>query len=63
VESMKFSIRVMSAEPELMGNNSYSCNGRCGAGCTGTALGNAYTLECFSHDVCSFFENASGGAR
>ncbi|KAF2852514.1 hypothetical protein T440DRAFT_29429 [Plenodomus tracheiphilus IPT5] len=40
----------------------YSCNGRCGAGCTGTALGNAYTLDCFSHDVCSWFNNASGGA-
>ncbi|KAL6415703.1 putative hydrolytic enzyme protein [Ilyonectria robusta] len=42
---------------------SYSCNGRCGAGCTGTALGNAYTQDCFSHDICSYFNNASGGAR
>lgn len=42
---------------------SYSCNGRCGAGCTGAALGNAYTQDCFSHDVCSWFNNASGGAR
>lgn len=41
----------------------YSCNGRCGAGCSGFALGNFYTQDCFSHDVCSFFENASGGAR
>lgn len=41
----------------------YSCNGRCGAGCTGAALGNFYTQDCFSHDVCSYFENASGGAR
>ncbi|KAF2633304.1 hypothetical protein BU25DRAFT_329022, partial [Macroventuria anomochaeta] len=40
----------------------YSCNGRCGAGCTGTAIGNAYTQDCFSHDVCSWFNNASGGA-
>ncbi|KZM24638.1 uncharacterized protein EKO05_0008575 [Ascochyta rabiei] len=40
----------------------YSCNGRCGAGCSGTALGNAYTQDCFSHDVCSWFNNASGGA-
>ncbi|KAH7157295.1 hypothetical protein B0J13DRAFT_617406 [Dactylonectria estremocensis] len=40
----------------------YSCNGRCGAGCSGTALGNAYTQDCFSHDVCSYFNNASGGA-
>lgn len=42
---------------------SYSCNGRCGAGCSGTAVGNAYTQDCFSHDVCSWFNNASGGAR
>ncbi|SMR43057.1 unnamed protein product [Zymoseptoria tritici ST99CH_1A5] len=41
---------------------SYSCNGRCGAGCTGIAIGNAYTQDCFSHDICSYFENASGGA-
>ncbi|WPA97384.1 uncharacterized protein RHO25_001994 [Cercospora beticola] len=40
----------------------YSCNGRCGAGCSGTAIGNAYTQDCFSHDICSYFENASGGA-
>ncbi|KAF2212311.1 hypothetical protein CERZMDRAFT_84680 [Cercospora zeae-maydis SCOH1-5] len=40
----------------------YSCNGRCGAGCTGTAIGNAYTQDCFTHDICSYFENASGGA-
>ncbi|KAH6642513.1 hypothetical protein C7974DRAFT_327857 [Boeremia exigua] len=40
----------------------YSCNGRCGAGCSGTAVGNAYTQDCFSHDVCSWFNNASGGA-
>ncbi|OAL49016.1 hypothetical protein IQ07DRAFT_654515 [Pyrenochaeta sp. DS3sAY3a] len=43
-------------------NGDYSCNGRCGAGCTGTALGNAYTQDCFSHDICSWFNNASGGA-
>ncbi|KAF7198456.1 hypothetical protein HII31_00195 [Pseudocercospora fuligena] len=41
---------------------SYSCNGRCGAGCGGTALGNAYTQDCFSHDICSWFNNASGGS-
>ncbi|KAI8912535.1 hypothetical protein EDD86DRAFT_112968 [Gorgonomyces haynaldii] len=41
----------------------YSCNGRCGAGCTGFALnGNQYTLACYTHDVCSWFNNASGGA-
>ncbi|KAH7035848.1 uncharacterized protein B0I36DRAFT_238874 [Microdochium trichocladiopsis] len=40
----------------------YSCNGRCGAGCSGVALGNFYTQDCFSHDICSYFENASGGA-
>ncbi|KAH8896817.1 hypothetical protein GQ53DRAFT_819076 [Thozetella sp. PMI_491] len=40
----------------------YSCNGRCGAGCTGAALGNAYTQDCFSHDICSWFNNASGGS-
>ncbi|CEL00640.1 hypothetical protein ASPCAL00238 [Aspergillus calidoustus] len=44
------------------GSGDYSCNGRCGAGCTGTALGNAYTQDCFSHDICSYFENASGGS-
>ncbi|KAH6986499.1 hypothetical protein BKA56DRAFT_480145 [Ilyonectria sp. MPI-CAGE-AT-0026] len=44
------------------GSGDYSCNGRCGAGCTGTALGNAYTQDCFSHDICSYFNNASGGA-
>ncbi|KAI0016431.1 major facilitator superfamily domain-containing protein [Xylariomycetidae sp. FL0641] len=40
----------------------YSCNGRCGAGCDGAALGNVYTQDCFSHDVCSYFYNSSGGA-
>ncbi|KAE8310294.1 hypothetical protein BDV41DRAFT_397324 [Aspergillus transmontanensis] len=44
------------------GNGDYSCNGRCGAGCTGTAVGNVYTQDCFSHDICSYFEDASGGA-
>ncbi|KZL70461.1 hydrolytic enzyme protein [Colletotrichum tofieldiae] len=44
------------------GSGDYSCNGRCGAGCTGTALGNVYTQDCFSHDICSYFNNASGGA-
>ncbi|RDW63055.1 uncharacterized protein DSM5745_10166 [Aspergillus mulundensis] len=44
------------------GSGDYSCNGRCGAGCTGAALGNAYTQDCFAHDICSFFENASGGS-
>lgn len=43
--------------------NSYSCNGRCGAGCSGIALGNVYTQDCFSHDICSYFNNASGGAK
>lgn len=41
--------------------SSYSCQGRCGAGCTGTAIGNAYTQDCWNHDVCSWFN--SGGAR
>ncbi|KAL5041483.1 hypothetical protein BDW71DRAFT_201352 [Aspergillus fruticulosus] len=44
------------------GEGDYSCNCRCGAGCTGTALGNTYTQDCFSHDICSYFENASGGS-
>jgi len=39
----------------------YSCNGRCGAGCNGTALGNFYTQHCFSHDICSWFNNAANG--
>ncbi|KAJ5396618.1 hypothetical protein N7509_004731 [Penicillium cosmopolitanum] len=41
----------------------YSCNGRCGAGCSGAAVGNAYTQDCFSHDICSYFENASGASQ
>jgi hypothetical protein len=45
------------------GSGDYSCNGRCGAGCSGTSLGNAYTQDCFSHDICSYFNSASGGAR
>ncbi|KAF1961036.1 hypothetical protein CC80DRAFT_403478, partial [Byssothecium circinans] len=40
----------------------YSCNGRCGVGCSGSAVGNVYTQGCFSHDICSWFNNASGGA-
>ncbi|KAL2870548.1 uncharacterized protein BJX67DRAFT_377905 [Aspergillus lucknowensis] len=44
------------------GSGDYSCNGRCGAGCSGAALGNAYTQDCFSHDICSYFNNASGGS-
>ncbi|KAG9244023.1 hypothetical protein BJ878DRAFT_461138 [Calycina marina] len=40
----------------------YSCNGRCGSGCTGTSVGNAYTQDCFSHDICSWFNDASDGA-
>ncbi|KAM0722098.1 hypothetical protein Q7P37_001539 [Cladosporium fusiforme] len=44
------------------GNGDYSCMGRCGAGCSGAALGNAYTQDCYSHDVCSYFNSASGGA-
>lgn len=43
-------------------DGNYSCNGRCGADCTGAALGNVYTQDCFSHDICSFFNHASGGA-
>ncbi|RBA22053.1 hypothetical protein FPRO05_00400 [Fusarium proliferatum] len=44
------------------GSGDYSCNGRCGAGCSGTAIGNVYTQDCFSHDICSYFNSASGGA-
>ncbi|OJJ78983.1 uncharacterized protein ASPGLDRAFT_181778 [Aspergillus glaucus CBS 516.65] len=44
------------------GSGDYSCNGRCGAGCTGTAVGDVYTQDCFSHDICSYFNNASGGS-
>lgn len=47
-------------DPVNKGN--YACNGRCGADCTGAAIGNVYTQDCFSHDICSFFNNASGGA-
>ncbi|KAF9775878.1 hypothetical protein IL306_005986 [Fusarium sp. DS 682] len=28
----------------------------------GTAVGNVYTQDCFSHDICSYFNSASGGA-
>ncbi|GAB7327931.1 hypothetical protein MBLNU13_g11704t1 [Cladosporium sp. NU13] len=48
--------------PNPSGSGDYSCNGRCGAGCTGASLGNAYTQDCFSHDICSYFNSASGGA-
>ncbi|KAL4948200.1 hypothetical protein BDW69DRAFT_199048 [Aspergillus filifer] len=44
------------------GEGDYSCKGRCGAGCTGTALGNAYTQDCFSRDIYSYFNNASRGS-
>ncbi|KAL1589755.1 hypothetical protein WHR41_01452 [Cladosporium halotolerans] len=44
------------------GSGDYSCNGRCGAGCSGASVGNAYTQDCFSHDICSYFYSASGGA-
>lgn len=40
----------------------YDCNGRCGAGCAGMAVGNVYAQDCFSHDICSYFYNAAGGA-
>lgn len=43
--------------------HSYSCNGRCGAGCTGTAVGDVYTQDCFSHDICSYFELSTTGAE
>ncbi|CAL8584662.1 hypothetical protein XPA_010250 [Xanthoria parietina] len=36
--------------------------GICGAGCAGFGLGNVYTQNCFNHDICSFFNNAAGGA-
>lgn len=42
---------------------SYACNGQCGAGCSGTAIGNVYTQDCFSHDICSYFTDASGCLR
>jgi hypothetical protein len=48
---------------EVDERRSYSCSGRCGAGCTGTAVGNVYTQDCFSHDICSYFNDATGGAR
>ncbi|KAL2276041.1 hypothetical protein FJTKL_01434 [Diaporthe vaccinii] len=40
----------------------YSCNGRCGSGCSGVGLGNVYSQDCFSHDICSYFNDATGGA-
>ncbi|KAJ4425117.1 hypothetical protein N0V82_000172 [Gnomoniopsis sp. IMI 355080] len=40
----------------------YSCNGRCGAGCNGTAIGDVYTQDCFTHDICSYFELSTTGA-
>lgn len=63
---LRFRVRRRLSYYLLIGRSkwfSYSCNGRCGAGCTGVALGNAYTQDCFSHDICSYFNNASGGAR
>ncbi|CAN8101514.1 unnamed protein product [Discula destructiva] len=41
----------------------YSCNGRCGAGCNGTAIGDVYTQHCFTHDICSYFELSNTGAN
>lgn len=61
VESMQPRMDQELREADLL--CSYSCNGRCGAGCTGASIGNAYTQDCFSHDICSWFNNASGGAR
>ncbi|KAF4450440.1 hypothetical protein F53441_6439 [Fusarium austroafricanum] len=39
-----------------------SGSGECGAGCSGAAIGNVYTQDCFSHDICSYFNSAGGGA-
>ncbi|KAI8912534.1 hypothetical protein EDD86DRAFT_217237 [Gorgonomyces haynaldii] len=40
----------------------YNCNGRCGPSCNGISLfKNQYTLACYTHDICSWFYNASGG--
>lgn len=47
----------------MVSHNRYSCNGRCGAGCTGTAVGNVYTQDCFSHDICSYFNDSTDGAK
>lgn len=48
-------------------HGNYSCNGRCGAACDGGplrgSLGNAYTQDCWSHDICSWFNNAEGGPK
>ncbi|KAF3761812.1 hypothetical protein M406DRAFT_333859 [Cryphonectria parasitica EP155] len=40
----------------------YACNGRCGSACDGTAIGNVYTQDCFTHDICSYFELSTDGA-
>ena len=52
---------------DTVNQGDYSCNGRCGAACNGGpfkgALGNAYTQDCWSHDICSWFNNAQGGAK
>lgn len=49
----------------VVANNtfSYACNGRCGTACDGVALGNVYTQDCYTHDICSYFELSTDGAR
>lgn len=40
---------------------SNQCYGRCGPGCGWTALGNAYTSACQSHDGCIQYQNCTLG--
>lgn len=38
------------------------CLGRCGAGCSGTSLGDYYTQDCFDHDLCNRAARPTGSA-
>ncbi|PSR79538.1 hypothetical protein BD289DRAFT_485494 [Coniella lustricola] len=61
-ETCTFSGVVGSNYGENAVGGDYSCNGRCGAGCTGVALGDVYTQDCFTHDICSYFNDSTDGA-
>lgn len=41
--------------------NSYDCQGRCGASC-GTSVCSNWAADCLKHDVCSWYYGSSGGA-
>ena len=40
----------------------YGCMGRCGADCGNVFIPSAWTKDCMDHDVCSYYNNSSGGS-